>query len=159
MEHARRTLVSLGMLLLILSGAVSSLAAREFFCSGGDVGCLSDAINVANVNGEENTIHLEAGSYGYIGVRPPAITGRFPLTITGHSPDTFVSARVPGGTPIIFVAPQASLTLQGLRIGTGPSVPGIRNEGTLNVVNTVISVLLPILEFQIQAPQALGIVP
>src|SRR5687767_6143309 len=64
--------------------------AAEFTCASGDVACLIDAINTANINGETDTITLPAGIYTLTAVNNttpagpnglPSVTS--PLTITG----------------------------------------------------------------------------
>ena len=47
-------------LVVLLCDTVESAV---FHCAGGDVPCLINAINQSNINGESNTIRLEAGTY------------------------------------------------------------------------------------------------
>src|SRR5262245_33974047 len=123
---------------LALSPAIQ---AAEFSCPSfmlvGDVDCLIRNINMANTNGQANTITLESGNYilttneggllpdGFNGL--PSITST--LTIKGQGPNgpnsTTISRAL--GTPsmptpdfrIFHVADEASLTLTGLAIVNG----------------------------------------
>jgi hypothetical protein len=99
-----------GVVLFLLSLAHLSQAA-EFSCAAGDVACLIDAINIANANGEENTISLEAGFYTLTrsiaagpgshlpitGAGLPSISSS--LTIKGASGISTVIERDPTLTP------------------------------------------------------------
>jgi hypothetical protein len=51
------------LLIMAFIGGAGPAHAAEFFCSSGDVGCLIAAINEANLNSQEDTINLAAGTY------------------------------------------------------------------------------------------------
>jgi hypothetical protein len=78
--------------------------AAVFQCGAGDVACLIAAINDANVNGEENTITLAAGTYTLTAVDNdtdgpnglPSITSM--LTIRGVEAEATIIERV-GSAP------------------------------------------------------------
>ena len=67
--------------------------AADFVCRNGDVACLIDAINMANANGQANTITLRAGTYT--------------LTAVDNNADG------PYGLPVIT----SELTIKGTRAG------------------------------------------
>jgi hypothetical protein len=116
-----------------------SLAA-EFTCAGGDVACLIEAINMANANGEDNTITLAAGTYtlttvdhntdGPTGL--PSITSA--LTLRGLGAQSTIIERAAGAPPfrLLHVAATGVLALEGLTVRGGNSVGsggGIFNNG------------------------------
>src|SRR4051812_19916790 len=68
-HRCRRSAARAAIIALGLFAAVSRPARAEVFrCQSGDVPCLISAINVANTNGEKNTIRLASGTYSLIGV-------------------------------------------------------------------------------------------
>lgn len=117
--------------------------AAEFACAAGDVACLIDAINMANANGEANTITLEAGTYTLTAVDNttdgpnglPSVTS--PLTIRGAEADATILERAAGAPRfrLVHVAASGNLTLVGLvlRGGGHPSLVfgggGLFNNG------------------------------
>src|SRR5713101_2008816 len=127
--------------------------AKTFHCGAGDVQCLIDAINAANVNGEKNTIRLEAGTYTLTAIDNntsgpnglPSITSD--LTIKGSRADSTVITRDASAPEfrIVRVATTGILTLRGVTItggkisqGTGRG-GGIFNAGTLTLIATIIT--------------------
>jgi len=92
-----RRLLPLGVLFVLAS--VTSARAAEFQCASSNVPCLIDAINASNQNGEENTIHLEAGTYSLTSIADtaeggtglPAISGI--VAIVGAGADATIIAR------------------------------------------------------------------
>src|SRR5262245_49490175 len=88
--------------LLGFLGLARPTPAAEFACAAGDVACLIEAINVANVNEEANTITLAAGTYTLTAVdnMPDGPTGlpsvTSPLTLRGQGAQSTVSERVAG---------------------------------------------------------------
>jgi hypothetical protein len=49
--------------ILVIPGTLKVVHAGEFFCDAGNVTCLIDAINKANLHNDEDTINLAAGTY------------------------------------------------------------------------------------------------
>jgi hypothetical protein len=145
--------IACGVLLLSLVSLAPLSQAADFACAAGNVGCLIDAINQANANGEVNTLTLEAGTYTLTVVDNntngpnglPSVTST--LTINGSKADSTVimrDASVPEFR-IVHVATTGILTLRGVTItggkisqGTGRG-GGIFNAGTLTLIATIIT--------------------
>ena len=138
--------------LLGLLGLARPAHAAEFSCAAGDVACLINSINAANVNGAANTITLAAGTYTLTAVDNtsdgptglPSITGS--LTITGAGADTTIIERAAGAPlfRLLHVAPTGILALDGLTLHGGnlAGLPdgggGIRNRGTLTLTHSIL---------------------
>ena len=135
--------------LLGLLGLARPVPAAEFSCAAGDVPCLIEAINVANTNGEANTITLAAGLYTLTAVDNntdgptglPSVTG--PLTLRGAGADSTVLERAAGAPPfrLLHVAATGGLTLEGLTLRGGDATTtnaggGIWNQGTLTLTRS-----------------------
>ena len=60
--HCSATLLLAALVVYALVSARPGEAA-DFSCRNGDVACLITAINMANANGQANTITLKAGTY------------------------------------------------------------------------------------------------
>jgi hypothetical protein len=104
--------------------------SADFTCASGDTACLIAAINVANSNGEDNTIFLQAGEYilgavnnntdGTNGL--PSITGR--MSIRG--PDgigSTIQRQSESAFRIFHVASGGNLVLDWLALRGGASDP------------------------------------
>jgi hypothetical protein len=133
--------------------------AADFSCRNGDAACLITAINMANANGQANTITLKAGTYTLTAVDNntdgpnglPAITSE--LTIKGTSAATSILERDTSAPTfrILNVAAAGTLTLQGLTLRNGstsfpisPVQPsgwggGIFNNGTLTLIDCILT--------------------
>jgi hypothetical protein len=110
--------------------------AANFFCSAGSITCLFESMLEANFNDEADTIFLDNGVYA--GLQLPSVAGPFPLTIVGQEPEgTIIDAADRPLSSVFFIASEGSLTLQDLTVKRG-SANGIRNSGTLQLVNTKI---------------------
>jgi hypothetical protein len=155
----RKWLFYLEMVLAVtvIFGALESTYAAEFFCPSGNVTCLIAAINVANQNGQENTINLEVGTYTLRAVDNnivgpegllegpsglPSITGR--ITIRQNELGATIE-RDPAAQPfrLFHVSSGGSLNLfgLGLRYGRDSSDFGggaIFNRGELRVERSAI---------------------
>jgi hypothetical protein len=121
--------------------------SADFTCASGDTACLIAAINVANSNGEDNTIFLEAGEYilGVVNNNTdgpnglPSITGKMSIRGTDGIGSTIQRNMDSPGFRIFHVASQGSLTLDWLALTGGMSnspVAGggaILNRGTLAI--------------------------
>ena len=91
-SQTKRSIAALGIVVLALV-LPQTVEAATFHCSAGDVACLIAAINLANVNGENNTIRLAAGDYALTAINNttngpnglPLIAGT--LTIRGDGDD------------------------------------------------------------------------
>jgi hypothetical protein len=119
---------------LLFLGLGTLVHGREFFCAGGDIGCLFAAITEAKFNGEANTIFLDNGTY--TGLQLPSITGPFPITILGEDPDrTIISGAGQSLSNVFFIAAEGNLTLDGLTVTGAIQASGIRNLGTLTISN------------------------
>ena len=101
-----------------------SVQAKTFHCDAGDVTCLIAAINQANVNGEKNTIRLQAGTYTLTVVDNdsnglPVITSR--LTITGEGAETTIIERGASAPAfrLFMVAESGILSLERLTLRGG----------------------------------------
>lgn len=55
----------LALFAVVLMSLGATGYSADFFCASGNVGCLLSAIDVANANGEDNSIFLEAGAYTF----------------------------------------------------------------------------------------------
>src|SRR5467141_880978 len=143
--------IACGAVLLGLVSLAHSGQAADFACAGGDVACLIDAINMANANGEENTITLEAGTYTLTAVDNtttgpnglPSVTGI--VTIQGAGADATILERDASAPQFRLghVAATGSLTFDGLtlrggRADPGPGGGGIFNLGTLTIAHTTL---------------------
>lgn len=152
---------SLGVLSLCLVARVfgGTAEAAEFHCAAGDVPCLIDSINASNQNGEENTIHLEAGTYPLTAVLDPADAGTGLPTIAGAvaivgagADATIIARTFPQGQGPSFrifrVGGAGRLQLARVTI-TGGSLPtsppsslgggAILSNGTVSISDSVIS--------------------
>ena len=139
--------------LLGLLGLTRAVDAAEVACAAGDVTCLIEAINVANTNGEANTITLEAGTYTLTAVDHdsdgptglPSVTS--PLTLRGAGAASTVLEREAGAPPfrLLHVASTGTLALDGLTLQGGNLVDlsvgggGVRNDGTLAITHSTLS--------------------
>jgi hypothetical protein len=122
--------------------------AAVFDCPAGDVNCLIDSINTANINGEADNIYLAAGSYiiaevnnfddGPTGL--PLITSK--ITIIGKGASmTFLNRDLNAPSFRIFnVISSGELDLRQLTItgGNGDSGGGILNNGTLSLTGCIV---------------------
>jgi hypothetical protein len=134
---------ALGLALVLPRGG----QAKTFRCSAGDVPCLIAAINEANANGEANTIRLAAGTYTLTAPDNPQnglpmITS--PLTITGRRAETTIIERDASAPRfrLLQVAQAGTLTLKRLTLRGGDTLSGgggIRNQGTLTLVHTMVT--------------------
>src|SRR5437867_3666614 len=130
----------------------STCQAADFTCPAGDVACLINAINAANMNGKKNTITLAAGTYTLTEVDDitdgpnglPAITSA--LIITGMGAVATTIERLGPRFRLVHVAATGSLTLQEVTVQgfSLPLVPtaaggGIRNDGTLTIINSALN--------------------
>jgi Ca2+-binding RTX toxin-like protein len=139
------------MAVLITTLATSGpVHAAVFTCPAADVGCLIAAINMANGNGQDDTIQLQAATYsltaedngtdGPNGL--PSITS--PITIIGAGANTTVIERDVSAPDfrIVHVAAGGILTLEALAIRRGSASSrggGIANRGTLMLRRSTIS--------------------
>jgi hypothetical protein len=130
--------------------ATGAVHAGEFFCDAGNVTCLIDAINKANLNNDENTINLAAGTYTLTSVDNsstpfgnndlPQITS--PILINGESAETTIIERDSDAPAfgIFAVGDSGTLTLNGLTVrGSLSNFGGILNTGTLTVNDSIIA--------------------
>jgi hypothetical protein len=130
--------------------------AADFTCPSGDVPCLITAIEMANANGEANTITLETGTYSLTTVNNvtdgpnglPSVVST--LTVRGTEDGVTIIERLGGPTFRIFhVAATGSLTLERVVITHGRIFPpvdliptfnlagaGLLNRGTLILANS-----------------------
>jgi hypothetical protein len=142
------------LFLVLLS--VSPSGAAVFNCPSGDVACLINAISVANVNGESDTIELAAGVYtlktidnfndGPNGL--PSITTE--ITIRGkRGPDQTIIQRDPSldfffGLRMFHVNSIGTLILDDIAVKKGLLADtfggaGILNRGTTKLINSVLA--------------------
>ena len=155
--HCSATLL-LAALVVYASVPGSPGQAADFTCTAGDVACLITAINMANANGQTNTITLRAGTYTLTAVDNntdgpnglPAITSV--LTIKGTTAATTILERDTSAPVfrILKVAAAGTLTLQRLTLRNG-SLPGffgsgfftsgggINNSGTLTLIGCILT--------------------
>lgn len=130
-----------------------------FNCASGSVECLINSINVANANGEPDTINLQGGVYKLISPAEPnddgpnglpSITSE--IKILGNGPTTTVIERDPtlgesfdSQFRIVHVGEEGNLALDGLAIRRGFGFdstldgPGVFNRGTATISNAIIS--------------------
>jgi hypothetical protein len=139
-----------GVVVAVLGFALACplpVQAKTFACGASDVACLSDAINQANANGDQNTIRLAAGTYtltavdnvppelGPGGNGLPVITSI--LTIRGQEAETTIIERAAGAPELrlLHVAMAGTLTLQGLTLRGGFTFRGggLFNQGTVTL--------------------------
>jgi hypothetical protein len=142
------------LLCLLLSAEV--VYPVDFNCAAGDVNCLIVSIQIANGNGADNTIFLDAGTYT-LGVANnntdgpnglPSITGR--ITIQGFKGSGSTIQRDPNASlfRIFHVAVEGNLSLdwlgvRGGRADVGSPVAaahggGIFNRGNLSINRSAI---------------------
>ena len=151
-----KKLVIVAVNMWVFIGAVGPIHAAEFFCPSGDVPCLIAAMNDANLNGEENTIDLAAGTYTLTSIdNSPTFSSRNGLprvasamVINGESTETTIIERDPDAPifRIFDVATSGRLTLNGLTVRGGGgfgtafsgSGAGINNDGTLTITDSII---------------------
>jgi len=142
-----------GVCLLSLVSLASPSQAADFACTAGDVTCLITGINMANANGEANTLTLEAGIYTLTTVDNttdgpnglPSVTST--LTIQGAGANTTVIERVSSAPRfrLLHVAATGGLTLEGLTVRGGWSSSsndaggGLFNRGVLALAHTTVS--------------------
>ena len=150
--------LSIFCLCLFVFSASADVHAAVFNVASGDVAGLIVAINQANVNGQDDTIHLAAGVYTLQAINNrlgglnglPAISSK--ITIRGASAATTIIERDPMldftvRFRIFFVDAGGDLTLDGVTIRHGiaeadnetPTGGGIRSVGVLNILNSVIT--------------------
>ncbi len=126
------------LLFFFLSAAPAYSAV--FNVASGDVDGLIAAIDVANANGEENTINLEPGTYALpdlllFGV---GINGSIRIQASADAPPTVVQAGQQSG--IFTVRPGAELILNGLTIqGSLSPFGAIDNSGNLTLYRTILA--------------------
>jgi hypothetical protein len=127
--------------------------AATFSCSGGDVSCLVVAINVANGNGERNTIFLDAGIYTLSAIDNstdgpnglPSVTGSIRLVGAGADNTIIEREASSPGFRLIHLAATGSLTLRWLTLrGGSPQVPHnggaiFNNGGTLRITDSLVN--------------------
>ena len=121
-----------------------------FNISSGDVTGLIAAINAANANGEENTINLAPGTYTLTSV----VSGTMPttsglpvisstMTINGESAETTIVER-DAAAPLFGIFVNAgnltinALTVRGAQSFVGFRGGGIRNDGELTIIRSII---------------------
>ncbi|MGH7801374.1 MAG: autotransporter domain-containing protein [Thermodesulfobacteriota bacterium] len=156
-------IVQLFAFLIFILAAPRSVNSAVFNVPAGDVTALINAINMANGNGEDDTINLAAGTYTLTAVNNntdgpnglPSITSN--ITINGAGDSTTIIERALGMNQPFFrifhVAAAGNLTLDGLTI-TGGFAPTsidsvffshagggifLNNGGTVNITNSTIS--------------------
>ena len=150
------------VILLGFLGCWQTCRAADFPCpaDASGVACLIEAINMANGNGEANTITLEAGTYTLTAVDNdtdgrnglPSITSPLPLTIQGAGAEFTIIQRDPSALSfrLFHVAATGVLTLHGLtlRRGTIDAADfsfrplrggGIWNLGTLTIRHSTLA--------------------
>ncbi len=137
----------------------TTLHAATFNVSSGDTAGLIDAINTSNLNGEDDTINLKAGTYTLVSVDNdtdssnglPSISSK--IMIRGAGAEATTIERVgTDSTPdfrIFHVASVGELTLEDLTVKNGSlevledltacSGGGIRNYGILTMTDCTIS--------------------
>jgi hypothetical protein len=133
-----------------------SVAGASFRCTAADVACLISAINIANANGQVNTITLAAGTYMLTAIDNtiegpnglPSITS--PLTIRGAGAGATIIAREANASPfrILHVVDVGTLTLSRVSIQGGVAASAreqfsgrggaIFNRGSLTLIATTI---------------------
>jgi hypothetical protein len=130
--------IACGVGLLALVSVAHPGQAADFTCAAGDVACLIDTINMANANGEANTITLQAGTYTLTDVDNdtdgpnglPSVTST--LTIQGAGADTTVIAREPSAPPFRLghISAMGTLTVDRLTLqGGGGGGFGLLHSG------------------------------
>jgi hypothetical protein len=152
-SHYSATLLLAALFVYALTPARPSQAAR-FVCSSGDVACLITAINMANANGEANTITLRAGTYTLTAVDNiteglpdernglPSITST--LILRGAGPGSTILQRAATVTfRLLHIAASGTLTLEGLTLQGGRCLAclgggAVRNLGTLTLRHSVV---------------------
>ena len=165
-ERRPRLFRSLGMQLLVYALLLFStppfLSAAVFQIPAGDVPGLIAAINVANANGEENTIILEPGIYTLTAVdnntnigpgNPfsvqanglPVLTSKLTLRGAGAEVTSIERDENAPGFRIVAVTAGGTLTLDGLTIRGGDARAidadggGVASEGTVTITNSTIT--------------------
>jgi hypothetical protein len=152
--------IAWGVGLLALVSLAPRTQAADFSCAAGDVTCLINAINTANVNGDTNTITLEAGTYTLTAVDNltegspnernglPSITST--LTVRGAGADTTILERAATAPAfrLLHIAASGTLALEGLTLQGGRCVgsneglcfggAGLRNLGTVTLSHSVV---------------------
>jgi hypothetical protein len=124
--------------------------SADFTCASGDTACLIAAINVANSNGEDNTIFLSAGEYilGVVNNNTdgpnglPSITGKMSIRGADGIGSTIQRNMDSPGFRIFHVASEGNLTLDWLALTGGMSPAGggaILNRGTLAIHRSTLS--------------------
>jgi hypothetical protein len=157
-SKAGRRVFALSGLGALVASTVCALAmehpaqAAVFTIQAGDVAALIEAINTANNNGEDDTIHLAAGTYTLtavdndaLGFGPtglPTITST--ITINGEGAEATRIVRDVTGPlfRIIGIGDAGVLTLDGVTIAGGNidgSGGGIISFGALTLKNSVVS--------------------
>jgi len=142
--------IALAAAFALALAAPPPVQAKTFVCFAGDVVCLRAAINEANANGDKkNTIFLDAGTYSLTDVDDftdgpnglPTITGA--LTITGAGAADTSIERSSAFFRLVHVAATGSLTLRELTVQgfllLGGDGGGIRNDGTLTIINSTLT--------------------
>jgi hypothetical protein len=149
--HCSATLLLAALIVCALAPAGRGQAA-DFSCGNGDAACLITAINMANANGDANTITLKAGTYTLTAVDNntdgpnglPAITSV--LTIKGTRAATTILERDTSAPAfrILNVAATGKLTLQRLTLRNG--FTGVfegggifNNSGTLTLIDSILN--------------------
>jgi len=142
--------IAIGTLALVLPQPV---AAATFHCTAGNVPCLIAAINSANVNGENNTIRLDAGSYTVMAVDNttggpnglPSITGTITIRAVGADQTQIARASNAPQFRFFYVAGTGNLTLDRLTLTNGVNVTSsggdsgagvFNNGGVVNIVRS-----------------------
>jgi hypothetical protein len=141
--HVNGFLLGLSLWLLLLLWAASGHAAT-FSCVGGDVGCLSTAITMANANGETNTITLGPGTYtlttpATLSTGLPVITSTLTMLGSGATQTMLARSTLPG-TPafrLLEVSTRGSLRLVGVTLSNG--MPAILTRGALTVIQSTLA--------------------
>lgn len=141
--------IAIALVLVALS--VRPSQAADFPCPSADVACLIAAIMTANMNGETNTITLEAGTYRLTEVENmtdgpnglPSITST--LTIMGvesATTETVIDREAAVPFRIFHVAQDGTLTLEKLVL-RGGDVPndaggGLFNRGVVTLTDSTV---------------------
>jgi hypothetical protein len=133
---------------LMLSAGVAYSA--DFNCAAGDVNCLIVSIQIANGNGQDNTIFLEAATYTLTAVNNntegpnglPSITGRMTIRGPSGSGSTIQRDSTAPEFRFLHVASNGILHLQWLRLTNGRIAPSgltggaILNRGTTRILRS-----------------------
>jgi hypothetical protein len=120
--------------------------AAEYTCTGGDVACLIDAINVANATLETDTLTLGPGTYTLKTVNNiapdgpnglPPIMGALAIIGVGTPPVVIERSLDAPDFRLVYTTPNGNLVLYQLTLRNGSGA--ITNNGTLILSNSLLS--------------------